>query len=1394
MRLVLGTSQQRLRYFVGALICGAVPLIGLVPVGPVQASSPHLESSPPQAVSRSATAVPDSAALRAFRDMPLPTMEAAAKFEAAAPVQNYAPPRPAVATSIKTASNPRLFREVFGFAFASSLGDPTIGYPSWNFSLLSTVAYFGLHVTWSGDFSDDSALSTWNNPNGPVPGMIQTAHANGTKVVLTLIMFDSTNGTPNMCSALQTPRSSLTIQRTVDQVVSKGIDGVNIDYESNNSSCTDPSTGAVQSSQSLFTTFVKNMRAALPSGSYISLDTYSGSAGYRDCGTCPFLGFYDIGALANYADAFFVMAYDMEYANWDSPPLSCPSFCISPTAPLSTYLFNDSRASSEYRAVVPASKIIMGIPYYGRKVCVGGYTPSNAPPNAVASTVAVADGYLDASTESTYAPYNTDYQTHREVRDVAGNTEWDTWTSSVAACTREMYWDDVTALGNKYNLVINDGLRGAGIFALNYGGGAPELWNLILSKFGQCSSAAISVDKTTPQIPGTAITFTGSAFCAGTAEYQFYVQPPGGAWTVMRPYSTASTWTWNTTSTTSLGNYSVQVAARNVGSLVSYDTVATMSFRLARCSTPSINSDHPSPQLPGTQVVFTAAGSCSGTPEYQFSETTPGGVTTVVEPFGATATYAWNTASNPYGAYSFSVEVRVKGVSLTAEAAQSLLFSLTSCASATFTTDKTSPQPTGAQVALGGSATCVGGPQFRFMIQPPGGSYSVVQDFGNSGTYTWTGNGTGGTYGLQLDAKGTGAAPNTAQTIQLSFVLNTCSAVTLATNPTSPQTPSTTVVLTAAATCPGTAQYRFSIAKPNLAYTVVQDYGSASTYNWSTTSLALGGYGLKAEVRNLGASTSVEASASATYELANPACTTPTLTSSPASPQGPSSMVTFTATTTMCPSPLYRFYYQTPGDGWTLLQDYSSSNTYTWSTAGAPGGNYRFEVDVRDSSRPVTYDQYTVVPFVINDCTAPTLSPSVPSPQSMGTQVILTGSASSSFCPNPLYQFWVLAPGSSTWSVAQAYSSSATFTWNTTGKAIGTFHVSVWVRDASSAGATKTGLGNFDSYVPSIPYTLTSTACTSVTATAAPASPQTPGTAVRFTGSASGCSNPLYQFWTLAPGSSTWTVAQAYSTSAIFDWNTTAKVAGNYYISVWVRDASSPGTSCNSLGCNDAFVPGFIYRLGSPTCTSMTSTAAPTSPQASGTGVSFTGSAVGCPNPLYQFWTLAPGSSTWTVAQAYSINATFNWNTTGKAAGAYRVSVWVRDASSAGTSCNSLGCDDSFVPGFIYTLTSTPCTSVTASAAPNSPQARGTAITITGTASGCSSPLYEFWILPPGSSTWTIAQAYSSNATFAWSTTGLPAGTYRYSVWVRDSSSSGVSCNSLGCNDAFVPGTPYMLS
>ena len=164
------------------------------------------------------------------------------------------------------------------------------------------------------------------------------------------------------------------------------------------------------------------------------------------------------------------------------------------------------------------------------------------------------------------------------------------------------------------------------------------------------------------------------------------------------------------------------------------------------------------------------------------------------------------------------------------------------------------------------------------------------------------------------------------------------------------------------------------------------------------------------------------------------------------------------------------------------------------------------------------------------------------------------------------------------------------------------------------------------------------------------------------------------------------------------------------------------------------------------------------------------------------------------VGQAYSSAATFSWSTGGLRSGTYRYTVWVRDATSAGTACNNLGCFDTYFPATAYALTSTPCTSVTESATPAPPSPSGTTVTFTASASGCPNARYQFWVPAPGSTTWTIVQAYSSSATLTWTTSGLPAGTYRYTVWVRDASSAGTSSNNLGSFDSYFPSTAYKLS
>jgi hypothetical protein len=283
-----------------------------------------------------------------------------------------------------------------------------------------------------------------------------------------MVLQDFAPGTRHMCSGLA--HDGATIAATVAQVKAKGVDGVNLDYEGLNGSC---GTGDSSWARHAFTNLATGLRAALPS-SYLSADTYASSA------SDP-VGFFDIRGLAPAVDSFFVMAYDLEYSNYTHTPPGCRSFCLGPTAPLTGYYYNDTRAASEYVAAVPASKVILGVPYYGRKACVSSGTPNQFPNPS--SSVA-ADGYLDASGESTAPAVRAgSYATHRDGNDPAGQERWDTWFNTTMNCTRELYWDDATSLGLKYNLVNQDDLRGVGIWTLNYGGGAPELWNELASRF-----------------------------------------------------------------------------------------------------------------------------------------------------------------------------------------------------------------------------------------------------------------------------------------------------------------------------------------------------------------------------------------------------------------------------------------------------------------------------------------------------------------------------------------------------------------------------------------------------------------------------------------------------------------------------------------------------------------------------------------------------------------------------------------------------------------------------------------------------------------------------------------------------------------------------------------------
>src|SRR5712692_4056271 len=231
-------------------------------------------------------------------------------------------------------------REVFSFAPYWALS----GNANWSYNLLTTVAYFGLDINADGSISTiTNSWSGWNSQD--LVDTINRAHAAGDRVVVVIKAF----GDANIYPIITTPSATqAAITNTINAIASKNLDGVNVDFEgSANSSYPNLQSGFTNFMQQLST----QVHARWPQA-MVSIDTYSGSASWDR-------GIFKIGDLAPNVDAFFVMAYDMAFGN--NPGHA------SANAPLNGGTYNIMTSVSQYLSKAPASKIMLGAPWYGYK-------------------------------------------------------------------------------------------------------------------------------------------------------------------------------------------------------------------------------------------------------------------------------------------------------------------------------------------------------------------------------------------------------------------------------------------------------------------------------------------------------------------------------------------------------------------------------------------------------------------------------------------------------------------------------------------------------------------------------------------------------------------------------------------------------------------------------------------------------------------------------------------------------------------------------------------------------------------------------------------------------------------------------------------------------------------
>lgn len=243
------------------------------------------------------------------------------------------------------------------------------------------------------------------------------------------------------------------------------------------------------------------------------------------------------------------------------------------------------------------------------------------------------------------------------------------------------------------------------------------------------------------------------------------------------------------------------------------------------------------------------------------------------------------------------------------------------------------PRPVGTPITF--TATATGGTaplQYRFWRYSAATGWTMVQDYSAGNTFAWTPS-AGGQYDVAVWVRSSGSANAYDAILDTGFFTVTAAATisSLTAVPAPPRSVGTPMVWTATASgSPGPLQYRFWRYSASTGWVIVQDYSNVSTLAW-TPSLA-GQYDIAVWVRTAGSLNAYDAILDTGFFTITAPVTVSSLTPSPAPPRSVGTRITWTATASGNPTPLqYRFWRYNAASGWTMVQDYSTINTFGWT-------------------------------------------------------------------------------------------------------------------------------------------------------------------------------------------------------------------------------------------------------------------------------------------------------------------------------------------------------------------------------------------------------------------------------------------------------------------------------
>jgi spore germination protein YaaH len=333
--------------------------------------------------------------------------------------------------------------EVLGFL---TMGDLEYGAERLDYDVVSTIAFFSLEADAKGHIARNKAWDAWAGPR--MDAIIEKAHANGTKVVMSLERFAWSPGQAKVARALLGSAEARTtlVRETVDEVVRRGVDGVNVDFEP-----------IPDGHKEDFVAFVRELRAAL--------DAVEPGYQLTYCAT-GYVQNYAVAALAKpgAADAVYIMGYHYK-GTW--------SQIAGSTAPMGGPGYDISETIKEFTALTEPDRIILGVPYYGHL-----WDTASSRLNARTTSPGRDVLYPQAIALATRHGHRYD-----KVEQVAWTTFQERPCSTCKLRWRQLYFDDARSLGHKWAFVKKQGLLGTGVWAIGFEDPRQELYDVMRGQF-----------------------------------------------------------------------------------------------------------------------------------------------------------------------------------------------------------------------------------------------------------------------------------------------------------------------------------------------------------------------------------------------------------------------------------------------------------------------------------------------------------------------------------------------------------------------------------------------------------------------------------------------------------------------------------------------------------------------------------------------------------------------------------------------------------------------------------------------------------------------------------------------------------------------------------------------